>query len=316
MLSIFEKRLCNILQEGLPVCRRPFEKIAKKLKSSEQEVLRQIKELEKSGIIRNFRAIVNFNALGFTGTLAAAHIEKKKLNSVVNAVNSLEGVSHNYARDHYYNIWFTLRAKSQREIEKILRELSGRFGTEFYSMPVERSFKLDVCFDALSGGKSILTGKERKISPGRVMINQIEKRILEEMEGGIKISERPFDFLCSGRLEIEDVLKIIQRLINKGVIRRVAASVDYKKLGFRANLLFACKVEERRIVMVGRELAKLAIVSHCYQRRPFAGFDYNLFAMCHGRSVGFLNSNLKSFAKKQGLKKIAVLSTVKSLKRK
>jgi DNA-binding Lrp family transcriptional regulator len=316
MLSIFEKRLCNILQEGLPVCHRPFGEIANKLKTDEQKVLRQIKILQRLRVIRNLRAIIDYNALGFTSTLAAAHIEQENLNEAAKAVNSLEGVSHNYTRNHYYNLWFTLRAKSQREIGNILRSLSRKFGTDFYSMPVERSFKLDVCFDVLSGGRSLLNRKERKISSKSVKLNQVEKKILEGMQGGIKITEKPFDFLCSSKLKIEDVLKIIQGLIDKGVIRRIAASVDYKKLGFRANLLFACKVEERRIVRVGGELAKLAIVSHCYQRKSFAGFDYNLFAMCHGRSVRFLNSNLKRFAEKQGLKNFAVLSTVKSLKRK
>ena len=298
----------------MPVCRRPFAEIAKKLNSGEREVLKQAKVLRNNRTIRCLRAIVNYNALGFTSTLAAAHIEQEILKEVADTVNSLKGVSHNYLRGHFYNLWFTLRAKSEREIENILRDLSGRFGAEFYSLPVERSFKLDVCFDARSGGKSLLKSKERKIAAKKTRLNQIERKILEGLECRIEITEEPFDFLCSGKLNIDDVLRIIRRLIDKGAIRRIAATVDYKRLGFGANLLFACKVGPRRIIRVGKALAKLPIVSHCYQRKPSAGFEYNLFAMMHSKSKGVLQSEIKKFLKKFSVEDFIFLETVKQLK--
>ncbi|MBN1787528.1 MAG: radical SAM protein [Sedimentisphaerales bacterium] len=80
---------------------------------------------------------------GPVSTLIAAHIETGQLAAVTDAVNSLPNVSHNYLRDHYYNLWFTLKAKNSDGINKIIKEFSGKFKTEFFSFPATRRYKLD-----------------------------------------------------------------------------------------------------------------------------------------------------------------------------
>jgi radical SAM protein with 4Fe4S-binding SPASM domain len=76
-------------------------------------------------------------------TLIAAHIEEDKLNAVAQAVNALPDVSHNYLRNHYYNLWFTLKAKNSDQINKMTEELSKKFKTDFLSFPSTSRFKLD-----------------------------------------------------------------------------------------------------------------------------------------------------------------------------
>ena len=160
-LSAFDKRLCNELQIGLPIAERPFAIIARILKSNENEVIKRTRTLVKLGVIRRLGVSINWRAIGKASTLVAAHVEQEDLKKVVSAVNKLQGVSHNYLREHHYNLWFTLRADSQKDIDAILKRLSKRFGAAFNSLPVERVFKLDARFDAASNGKRLLTARYR-----------------------------------------------------------------------------------------------------------------------------------------------------------
>jgi len=155
-LTKLQKQLCNLLQTGLPVCAKPFAGIAKLLNSDEKEVLQQIEQLKKLGVVRRISALINYRALGLATTLVAAHIEQQSLHEVTEAVNLLGNVSHNYLRQHYYNLWFTLQAQSPEQIDITLSSLSARFGIDFHNLPVKRVFKLDVRFDAES--KEAATG--------------------------------------------------------------------------------------------------------------------------------------------------------------
>jgi len=109
--------LCNLLQDGLPICKRPFADIAVKIGCDQQKIIELLKGLEEARIIRRIGALINYRALGKTGTLVAAHIPKKNLAEAAEAINALEGVSHNYLRQHHYNLWFTLQADSPEQIE-------------------------------------------------------------------------------------------------------------------------------------------------------------------------------------------------------
>ena len=136
-LTRLQKQLCDILQQGLPICEKPFVEIAEVLDADEKSVLEQIQGLKSTGIIRRFRAIINYRALGKTSTLVAAHVPEEKLQEVVEAVNSLQGVSHNYLRDNFYNLWFTLQAATDEEIKTTLSNLSSRFGIEFHRISTQ-----------------------------------------------------------------------------------------------------------------------------------------------------------------------------------
>ncbi len=309
-LTDFQKRLCNELQNCAPITERPFQKIADKLNKSEKQILLQIKQLQKKAVIRRFGPVINYRALGQQSTLATAHIKKRKIPAVVKAVNALDGVSHNYLRGHYYNLWFTLRADSQGQIKKILGKLSKKFGADFHSLPMVRRFKLDVRFDAESDGLRLLRSRAHKLPGKKVRLSDIETRVLLGLQQNFKITPPPFDYLCTGELNIEKVLSTIKGLLKKGVLRRMAAVIDYRKIGFRANVLFACKVSKSRIKKIGEALAKLSIVSHCYSRKGFKGFDYNLFAMIHSDSFDRIDRIVGDFVGKEGIRKFALLPTV------
>ncbi|MFQ6036708.1 MAG: hypothetical protein ACE5NM_12795 [Sedimentisphaerales bacterium] len=314
-LTKFQKRLCNLLQEGLPICWRPFAEIAKVIDSDETQVLQQTSQLKDLGIIRRICALINYRALGMTSTLVAAHVPAENLQEVAEAVNSLENVSHNYRRDHYYNLWFTLQAEIPAQIEVTITNLSGRFGVDFHSLPVKRAFKLDVRFDAESEGQALLQEIEEIPKGEPVELDENEKLILSKLQGELELTEEPFAFLCSEGLEKEDVLTIIEELIDKEVIRRIAAVVDYRKLGFVANVMFAGEVPQDRIVQAGQRLAHFGIVSHCYERETFENWSYNLFAMMHGRSMDQIQHVVNKFVEAERIDSFQLLPTAAELKK-
>jgi DNA-binding Lrp family transcriptional regulator len=303
-----------VLQDGLPICPKPYADLAEYLNNNEKTVLQEIGELKRAGVIRRICALINSRTLGLTGTLVAAHIPEENLPEVTEAVNALENVSHNYLREHYYNLWFTLQAESLEQIEVTISKLSGRFGIDFYSLPVERVFKLDVRFDAEGEGR-LLGDVEQVPKSETVELNEAEKQILSKLENDLDVISEPFAFLCSEGLEIEMVLRIIQGLIDKGVIRRIAAIVDHRKLGFVANVLFCSKVPEERIVGAGKALARFGMVSHCYQRETIKCWPYNLYAMMHGKSMGEIQHLINKFAETEKIDSFELLPTAAELKK-
>jgi DNA-binding Lrp family transcriptional regulator len=322
-LTKLQKRLCNELQDGLPICAKPFDDLAKYLGSDEETVLQEIRGLKEAGIIRRLRALTDYRALGFTGTLVAAHVPEQDLKAVAEAVNSLAQVSHNYRREHHFNLWFTLQAESEEQIGRTLSNLAEQFDIDFHSLPVKRVFKLDVRFDAESEGQALsdveeaATAKEKsKEVKKKVQLGQNEKKILAGLQGDLELTSKAFEFLCRQGLGEKEVLEIIKRLIDKGVIRRIAAAVDHRKLGFTANVLFCSEVSESKIVEAGWRLARFGMVSHCYERETFEGWPYNLFAMMHARSMGEIQHVINKFIKAEEIDSFELLPTASELKKK
>lgn len=313
-LTKFQKQLCSTLQDGLPICQRPFDDIARFLGTIEQTVLQQTAILKAAGVIRRIAALINYQAIGLSSTLVAAHIPDESLPEVIAAVNSLENVSHNYLRTHYYNLWFTLQAASFEEANITLANLSVRFGLDFHSLPVERIFKLDVRFDP-NNQTELLGSAWQEPTYKIVHLNENEKLLLSKLQSDLQLVAKPFDFLCGGDLAIEDILRILTELTDKGVIRRIAAVVDHHKLGFVANVLFVAKVSPDRIVEAGSALARFGIVSHCYERRTFENWPYNLFAMMHSRSMGEIQRTIDKFTQTQKIDSFELLPTAAELKK-
>ena len=314
-LNDFQKRLCNRLQQGLTICERPFAKVACALGVDERDVLREVRGLKRVGVIRRIGASVNYRALGFASTLVATRVPVDKLEQVTEAVNALDGVSHNYLREHYYNMWFTLQAKTTKEIRRSLAELSERFGVDFHSLPAERVFKLDVRFDAEGGKRIVQRDIESAPKEGKIRLSDKEKHILTALQRDLAVASEAFAFLANRRTGIEQALGVVGELIDKGVIRRIGAVVDHRMLGFTANAMFVAEAANERIVLVGRNLARLNPVSHCYQRRIFAGWPYNLFAMMHGRSMKQIRDVATGFAEEHGISRWELLVTLAELKK-
>lgn len=316
ILTDFQKGLLNILQSGLPVCQRPYAAIARELAVDEERVLNEVAGLREAGVIRRIRAVIDYRALGFAGTLATVHVPEYKLDTVAGAVNALEGVSHNYLRKHYYNMWFTLQERSEEAIDARLAGLSERLGIAFHSLPVVRYFKLDVRFDAADGQRILLGNAKPSAAADVVELTDIEKQFLPLLQREVPVVSEPFDAMAGEPFSSDRILMLLEGLLEKGVIRRIAGVVNHRKLGFAANAMFVADVPERAIVEAGRKLASTGVVSHCYERRTFSGWPYNLFGMMHGRTMDQIHGQVRAFIEENSVADYDLLSTAAELKKK
>ena len=126
MMDDVDRRLLNEIQKEFPVVAYPFKKIGERLDINGEEVLKRLRRLKKEGIIRRIGAVVDPRSLGWVSTLCAARVPDERVEEFVAVVNRLPGVTHNYERKAYYNIWFTLTAPSWNAVEDT-RQKTDRF---------------------------------------------------------------------------------------------------------------------------------------------------------------------------------------------
>ncbi len=146
-MDTLDKQLLNRIQSGFPVTSQPFLELGKKLGISEEEVLSRIKRLKNENVIRRIGGNFNSKYIGFSSTLCAARVPNEKMEEFAALVNSYRGVTHNYLRDHEYNIWFTFIAPDMKSIEKNLDEISQKTGVkDILNLPAIKMYKIKVDF--------------------------------------------------------------------------------------------------------------------------------------------------------------------------
>jgi DNA-binding Lrp family transcriptional regulator len=147
-LDEMDRMILNEIQSHFPIEARPYQVLGEKLGCSEEEVLQRVQDLKDKEVIRRIGANCNSRKLGYTSTLCAAKVPSRLMARFVEVVNGYMGVTHNYRRDHDYNIWFTLIAPSEEQIERILGEIIELTEVgEVISLPAERLFKIQVDFE-------------------------------------------------------------------------------------------------------------------------------------------------------------------------
>jgi len=112
-MSDLEKNLLNEIQLDIPVAERPFQFLGERLGVSEEEVLSAIHRLKKEGVIRQISAIFDTRSLGYESSLIAARIKQEKLDEAAAIISTHPGVTHNYARNHAFNLWYTVAVPPQ-----------------------------------------------------------------------------------------------------------------------------------------------------------------------------------------------------------
>ena len=148
LMDEMDRMILNEIQSHFPIEARPYQVLGEKLGCSEEEVLQRVQDLKDREVIRRIGANCNSRKLGYTSTLCAAKVPSRLMARFVEVVNSYTGVTHNYRRDHDYNIWFTLIAPSEEKIKRILGEIIELSGVgEVISLPAERLFKIQVDFE-------------------------------------------------------------------------------------------------------------------------------------------------------------------------
>jgi len=149
-LDEIDRKLLQIVQDKFPIVEKPWQKISIQLGISEDEILTRIKRLSETGIIRKIGPIINSPEIGLTAaTLIALQVPESKIETVTKIINQYPNVSHNYEREHEYNVWFTIAASSTEKVEEILTEIIQKTGCDknkILNLPTVKRFKVNVRF--------------------------------------------------------------------------------------------------------------------------------------------------------------------------
>jgi DNA-binding Lrp family transcriptional regulator len=112
-----------------------------------------------------------------------------------------------------------------------------------------------------------------------------ERRVILATQAGLPVLARPYHRVARNlALDVNEVMTLLEGMLARRAIRRIAAVPNHYTLGYRANGMSVWDVAGDRVAECGRAVGELPFVSHCYQRprRP-PRWPYNLFAMVHGR---------------------------------
>lgn len=145
-MDLIDKKLLDIIQTDFPLVPRPYEELGKRLGISEEEALCRVKSMKERKIIRRLGANFQSAKLGFRSTLCGAHVPEEKLDAFIADVNALPGVTHNYLRNHEFNVWFTLIGPSWEDVCATLAGIEERTGVSVMNLPAEKLFKIRVDF--------------------------------------------------------------------------------------------------------------------------------------------------------------------------
>jgi len=147
-LDDIDKAIVNRIQSEFPITSRPYLAVADELGLTEKEVLDRVARLKKKGIFRRIGGNFVPGKLGFVSTLCAARVPADKIEHFADIVNRYPGVTHNYQRDHQYNVWFTFISPSMDEIEANLKKIAEDSGvTDILNLPATKVFKINAQFD-------------------------------------------------------------------------------------------------------------------------------------------------------------------------
>lgn len=145
-LTQTEKELLDLLQNSFPLTAAPYHDLAEELGLSEDEVIQKVQALKQRGVIRRIGAILDAGKMGYYSTLCACRVPAQQLEEVAAIINALPGVTHNYQRQHRYNLWFTLTVPSTEDAVQVLRQVEQQTGVKIVPMPATRLYKIDARF--------------------------------------------------------------------------------------------------------------------------------------------------------------------------
>ena len=294
-LSCLERSLVTLVQASFPLVSRPFEALGRLVGSTEAVVLEQVTGLKEKGFVRKIGPVFEPARFGISSELMAVQVTPEELARVGAAISVWRPVTHCYARDHSVNLWLAALSSEKQWFEQARAHTLGMAGVKgVWRLPALRRFKVAVRFDLTGHPKpegespSTTTGEKKTAPPARPISgrpDRIDLRLLAALEADLPLCPEPFSALAQDRgLEEATILGALQQWTADGRIRRYGALVRHMQLGFVANAMTVWDVPPERVETVGSSLASSSYVSHCYERSPFPGFPFNLYAMVHERS--------------------------------
>jgi DNA-binding Lrp family transcriptional regulator len=312
-LDDLDKRLLNLMQGRFPIVPRPYEAVATEAGITEQEAIDRVKRLLDERIIRQVTPIFDTRALGYSSMLVAAKVDPENPWRAANVINEHPGVSHNYLRNHEFNIWFTIATEpdSRLGLDGTLEALAREAGAESVrQLPTLKLFKIRMDLE-MEGGTDALA-KAVEIAPPaeteRQPYDEFDIEVIRATQGDMPVIPEPYAPAADKLgIPVDRLLAHMAQMQERRLLRRVAAILFHRRAGFSANGMGVWNVPDDKITELGPQMAAFRGISHCYQRPTYEDWPYSVFTMAHGRSKDECDAILDSIATHTGIEDRATL---------
>jgi DNA-binding Lrp family transcriptional regulator len=312
-LDELDKRLLNLMQGSFPLAPRPYAEVARLAETGEDEVLGRVDRLLRERIIRQVTPIFDTRVLGYKSMLVAASVDPANPHRAAKIINSHPGVSHNYLRNHDFNMWFTIAVEpdSKLGLEGTLDVLQRETGAEsIRQLPTLRLFKIRMDLEMEQGTDALQKAAEDSEyrEPEPIELEELDIAVIRALQGDMPVVPEPYA-PAAGELGIsqEKLLEHLGSMQERRALRRVAAILYHRRAGYSANGMGVWRVPEERILELGPLMASFRGISHCYQRPTYADWPNSVFTMAHGRSKEECDAILDSIEERTGISERATL---------
>jgi DNA-binding Lrp family transcriptional regulator len=311
-LDDVDRRLLNLLQGSFPLEPRPFARVGEAAAIPEEEVLARTGRLIDERIIRQVTPIFDTRALGYTSMLVAAKVDAENPHRAASVINAHPGVSHNYLRNHDFNLWFTIAVEpdSQLGLRGTLDALAEEAGaTSVRELPTLKLFKIRMDLE-MEGDTSALTQPvaEEPAETEPQPYDDFDVAVIRALQGDMPVVPEPYAPAAAALgIPQQRLLDHLGGMRERRLLRRVAAILFHRRAGFSANGMGVWKVPEERILELAPRMAAVRGISHCYQRPTYQDWPYSVFTMAHGRSKEECDAILDSIAADTGIEERSTL---------
>ncbi|MFZ0513103.1 MAG: Lrp/AsnC family transcriptional regulator [Candidatus Nitrosopolaris sp.] len=314
-----DKQLLNEIQWVFPLTDRPYLEISKRYNISEKDVMQRTSHLKEIGLIRQINAIFDTRRLGYKSALVAFAVKPDRLNHVAEQVNKHPGVSHNYERNHEFNMWFTLAVPPYVEIKTDLDRMASIDGVVKYRvLPTLKLYKIGVRLDMVNEDAKIPepTDEVKTLNPRKFNLTERDKEFIRELQKDLKVIPEPFkEFADTLGITTSQLFAKAKEYVDLGVMRRFAAILRHRDAGFTANGMVVWKVPVLKIDEIGNKLAAFPQVSHCYRRPIYPDWQFNLFSMIHARTIEAAEKIVIQMSESTGIKDYRILFSLREFKK-
>lgn len=323
-LTDADAQLLNAVQWSFPLDAQPYAVLAERLGLTEDHVIERLRAVKDAGVLRQLSAIFDTRALGYTSALIAAKVDPDHIDAAAAVINGHPGVSHNYKRNHDYNLWYTLAVPPGEDFDAhldVLHRASGASVTR--KLPTLKLYKIGVKLDmtgetAADAKAEVLEHErpERRTDMEAPVLSELEVRAIQLCQDDLPLVPRPFAVQAEriGITEAE-LLAILASFTERKLMRRFAAVMNHRNAGFKANAMGVWAVPEDDLEAIGPQMAGFAAVSHCYRRPTYDDWPYTVFTMVHGRSARDCEATIDAIASETGVDEYTLLWSIKEYKK-
>jgi DNA-binding Lrp family transcriptional regulator len=312
-LDELDKRLLNLMQGSFAIEPRPYANVASAAGITEDEAMRRVQWLLDERIIRQVTPIFDTRALGYASMLVAAKVDAENPHRAAKVINAHPGVSHNYLRNHDFNIWFTIATEpdSKLGIEGTLDVLAREAGAESVrQLPTLKMFKIRMDLE-MQAGTEALASQAEAVEPAEMdpqPYDEFDIAVIRALQGDMPVVPEPYAPAAAALgIPQAKLLEHLEGMRERRLLRRVAAILFHRRAGFSANGMGVWKVPPGEELDYGKRMAAFRGISHCYQRPTYADWPYSVFTMAHGRSKDECDAILDAIAVETGVDDRATL---------